>query len=91
MNENLETMELVPYEEENEEIMETNENSGMGTGLAMILGGGLTLVAIAGGKKLKKLWDKRKAQKENSNVIVVDPVSTNEDSNDSEENTNEES
>ena len=29
MNENLETMELTPYEEENEEIMESNERSGM--------------------------------------------------------------
>lgn len=72
MNENMEMMELTPYEEENEEIMETNERSGMGTGLAMIIGSGLTLAAIAGGKKLKKLWDKHKTKKEQSEVIIVD-------------------
>lgn len=74
MNENLENMELTPYEEENEEIMETNECSGMGTGLAMILGSGLTLAAIAGGKKLKKLWQEHKTKKGQSDVIIVDSV-----------------
>jgi hypothetical protein len=82
MNENLETMELTPYEEENEEIMESNERSGMGTGLAMIIGSGLTLAAIAGGKKLKKLWDKHKTKKEQSEVIIID--STEEVADDSE-------
>ena len=82
MNENLETMELTPYEEENEEIMESNERSGMGTGLAMIIGSGLTLAAIAGGKKLKKLWDKHKTKKEQSEVITID--STEEAADDSE-------
>ncbi len=74
MNENLETMELTPYEEENEEITETNDRSGMGTGLAMIIGSGLTLAAIAGGKKLKELWDKHKSQKEQSDVLFVDSI-----------------
>lgn len=82
MNENLETMELTPYEEENEEIMESNERSGMGTGLAMIIGSGFTLAAIAGGKKLKKLWDKHKTKKEQSEVIIID--STEEAADDSE-------
>lgn len=82
MNENLETMELTPYEEENEEIMESNERSGMGTGLAMIIGSGLTLAAIAGGKKLKKLWDKHKTKKEQSEAIIID--STEEAADDSE-------
>ena len=82
MNENLETMALTPYEEENEEIMESNERSGMGTGLAMIIGSGLTLAAIAGGKKLKKLWDKHKTKKEQSEVIIID--STEEAADDSE-------
>lgn len=86
MNENLENMELTPYEEENEGIMETNERSGMGTGLAMILGSGLTLAAIAGGKKLKKLWQKRKTKKDKSDVIIVDPVEeVADDSEDKEE------
>lgn len=86
MNENLENMELTPYEEEHEEIMETNERSGMGTGLAMILGSGLTLAAIAGGKKLKKLWQERKTKKGQSDVIIVDSVEeVADDSEDKEE------
>lgn len=86
MNENLENMELTPYEEENEEIMETNERSGMGTGLAMILGSGLTLAAIAGGKKLKKLWQERKTKKGQSDVSIVDSVEeVADDSEDKEE------
>lgn len=86
MNENLENMELTPYEEENEEIMETNERSGMETGLAMILGSGLTLAAIAGGKKLKKLWQERKTKKGQSDVIIVDSVEeVADDSEDKEE------
>lgn len=70
MNENLETMEITPYEEETEDIMESDERSGMGTGLAMIIGSGLTLAAIAGGKRLKKLWDKYKSKKEQSGEII---------------------
>ena len=87
MNENMETMELTPYEGENEEIMETNERSGMGTGLAMIIGSGLTLAAIAGGKKLKKLWDKRKTKKEQSEVVIINSTNEQEayDSEDEEE------
>lgn len=87
MNENMETMELTPYEEENEEIMETNERSGMGTGLAMIIGSGLTLAAIAGGKKLKKLWDKHKTKKEQSEVVIINSTNEQEayDSEDEEE------
>lgn len=85
MNENLETMELTPHEEENEEIMESNERSGMGTGLAMIIGSGLTLAAIAGGKKLKKLWDKHKTKKEQSEVIIIDSAEEAADGSENEE------
>ncbi|MDO5397813.1 MAG: hypothetical protein Q4G33_07765 [bacterium] len=85
MNENLETMELIPCEEENEEIMESNERSGMGTGLAMIIGSGLTLAAIAGGKKLKKLWDKHKAKKEQSGVIIINSAEEVADDSEDEE------
>ena len=70
MNENLETMELTPYEEEAEEVMETDEHSGIGTGLAMIIGSGLTLAAIAGGKRLKKLWDKHKSDRKQSDETI---------------------
>lgn len=85
MNENLETMELTPYEEENKEIMESNERSGMGMGLAMIIGSGLTLAAIAGGKKLKKLWDKHKTTKEQSDVIIIDSTGDAADDSENEE------
>lgn len=80
-----EIMELTPYEEENEEIMESDERSGMGTGLAMIIGSGLTLAAIAGGKKLKKLWDKHKTKKERSDVIDDSNEVATDDSEDEEE------
>ncbi len=81
MNENVEKMELTPYEEENTEIMETNESCLMGAGLAMIIGSGLTLAAIAGGKKLKKLWDEHKTKRDNRGVIHV--VSTEKEADDS--------
>lgn len=84
MNENLETMEVTPCEEGNEEIMESNERSGMGTGLAMFIGSGLTLAAIAGGKKLKKLWDKHKTKKEQSEEIIIDSTKDETDDSDDE-------
>lgn len=84
--EKTENMELTPYEGENEEVMDTNERSGMGTGLAIIIGSGLTLAAIAGGKKLKTLWDKHKSKKEQAEVIIVDPTEKEvNDSDDKEE------
>ena len=87
MNENLETMELTPCEEENEVIMEMNESSGMGTGLAIILGSGLTLAAIAGGKKLKKIWDKYRSKKEQAGVIIVESTEKVADDSEIEEET----
>lgn len=51
-----------------EEVEETIERSGLGTGWAMLIGSGLTLAAIAAGKKAKEVWLKRKAKKE----VVVD-------------------
>lgn len=52
----------------NEEVMEEpeviEESSGMSTGLAVLIGSGLTLAAIAAVKKGKKVWDKIKAKKE---------------------------
>lgn len=53
---------------ENEEIMEpeqtVEEQSGSGFGGGLILGSLLTLAVIAGGKKLKKIYDNHKAKKE---------------------------
>lgn len=50
--------------EDTEEIEETTERSGIGTGWAMLIGSGLTLAAIAAGKKAKKVWQNYKAKKE---------------------------
>ncbi|MDD3204206.1 MAG: hypothetical protein PHS74_00500 [Lachnospiraceae bacterium] len=62
-NENMETEVMI------EESEGTEKSSGMGTGLAMLIGSGLTLAAIAGGKKLKKVWDNRKIKKEKQAVV----------------------
>lgn len=69
MNENLETKDLIPCEEETE-IMETNDHSGVSTGLAIVIGSGLIVATIVGVKKLKKLWDKHKAKREESSNAV---------------------
>lgn len=50
-------------EENTEEIVETSEEkSGIGTGLAMLIGSGITLGAIALGKVGKKAYGKVKAK-----------------------------
>lgn len=51
-------------EEENLESEEDAKSSGIGTGWAMLIGSGLTLTAIAVGKKAKKAWRSYKAKKE---------------------------
>lgn len=69
---------MVNFEEteENEEIEETPERSGIGTGWAMLIGSGLTLAAIAVGKKAKKVWRNYKAKKEQSveDSVVIEVV-----------------
>lgn len=55
-----------------EEIAENNEGSGLGTGMAMLIGSGLTLATIAGVKFLKKKLAERKAMKEGQEVFVTD-------------------
>lgn len=60
-------------EENKNEIMEMSEvtaepevieeQSQMPTGVAMLIGGALTVGAIAGFKRLKKVWDDHKAKK----------------------------
>lgn len=85
MNEEMEmTTELEPVEEEE---MELKESSGIGTGLAMLIGSGLTLAAIAGGRKLMKMWADHKAKKEQSEVTVeiFDDFEDDDDESDLEE------
>lgn len=66
MNEN-EKNEVMMVEQETTQEPETyyeeEERSGMSTGVAMLIGSGLTLAAIAVGKKLKKVYNNIKAAK----------------------------
>ena len=81
MNENENNEVLVFEEVENNDEPEVIEegSSGMSTGLAMLIGGGIALGAVALGKKLKKVWDKRKAQKEPLPVIEGEKVNLGDD------------
>ena len=63
----MENEEMMSYEEMNPEVEMTeaeSEESGMGTGVAMLIGAGLTLAVTAGIKLGKKLIAKAKAKKE---------------------------
>ena len=57
--------EIMNYDEvmENEEVTVAEGKTGIGTGLAMLIGGGLALAGAAGVKKLKKVIANRKAKK----------------------------
>ena len=69
MNEELMTNDEIEVVGEPEEVMD--ERSGMPTGLAMLIGGGITL-AVAGVKKVKNVLDKRKAKNEEPVMVVSD-------------------
>lgn len=58
----VEFTEIEPVDEFEVEVVD--ESSGIGTGLAMLIGSGLTVAAIVAGKKLMKVWKDRKAKKE---------------------------
>ena len=47
------------------ELVESEESgrTGLGTGLAMLIGSGLTLAAVAGVRKARKVWKNHKAKK----------------------------
>lgn len=65
MEENKELMKVnEEIEDMDEETEAVPERSGIGTGWAMLIGSGLTLAAIAAGKKAKKMWMDHKAKKE---------------------------
>ena len=62
--ENNEIMNEVEFEEiENEETTVAEGETGLSTGLAMLIGGGLALAGAAGIKKLKKVITNHKAKK----------------------------
>lgn len=64
--ENTEVDYLVPVESYDDE----EERSGSGVGIGMLIGSGLTVAAIVVGKKLKGLYDKHKAKKEQNPKVV---------------------
>lgn len=80
MNENENMVNEAVVEEEEFE----NNKGGIGTGLAMLIGSGLTVAAIVAGKKLKGLYDDykaKKASKENdSDDEIVDVIKLEDES-----------
>lgn len=68
-----ENRDLVVVNDEVNEISEESK-SGMSTGVAMLIGGGITLAVTAGVKKLRKVLANKKAKKE----VVVESKVVNE-------------
>lgn len=69
-------MEEMEVRTEDLEVVETNDkeangSSGIGVGLAMLIGSGLTLAAIAGGKKLINLWADHKARNRTKGKLMM--------------------
>ena len=60
--------------QEPETYYEEEERSGMSTGVAMLIGSGLTVAAIVVGKKLKKVYDKVKAKAKKESEVVEGEV-----------------
>lgn len=76
--------------EDTEEIEEIPERSGIGTGWAMLIGSGLTLAAIAAGKKAKKAWLNYKAKKERPAEDAIVEVVPEEDEDEEQPDSGEE-
>lgn len=56
-----------------EDVAKNNVETGMSNGVAMLIGGLVTMAAVAGGMKLRKVLAKRKASK------VIDGEATEKD------------
>lgn len=86
MEENKNEMVMEEAIEEPTVTVEVEETTGLSTGLAMLIGSGLTLAAIAGGKKLKKIWENHKAKKsgvtDEDDVIFMPNVSSDDQEDD---------
>lgn len=66
---------------------ESGGNSGIGTGVAMLIGSGLTVAAIAAGNKIRSAWKKHKAKKEaqtSDNTVEFKEIASDETANDPE-------
>lgn len=84
---NNEMVELVEVNEEPAVEVEVEE-SGMSTGMAMLLGSGLTLAIIAGVKKGREAWARHKARKaeiESDATVIIEDGNAVDPSDDSEE------
>ena len=68
--------EIMNYEEVMEPEIDTVEveveESGIGTGLAMLIGAGIAAAGFAAGKLARKVWTNIKAKKELRNANAVD-------------------
>lgn len=75
------TNELEPVVDEVETAVEETTGSGSrsGIGLGMLIGSGLTLAAIVGGKKLKEMWAERRARKEQPEAVDAEIVESSEE------------
>lgn len=66
-------IEIVEEVETVEGELVTTDKSGLNTGMAMLIGAGLTLATIAGVKIAKKAYDKRRKAKEvEAEIVDVD-------------------
>ena len=80
----MEEKNITTYEEEEMETMEPideeKDKTGLSTPVAMLIGSGITLAAIAGVKKLKKIWPKLKERRKKSkNLVEVEAVEVSDD------------
>lgn len=73
MDENMELMEMNDEVNTEEEVIEETH---MPTGLAMLIGSGITLAAIAGVKKGRKVWEKIKAKRATQPTLDEEIVDT---------------
>lgn len=87
-NQTAEIIELNEYQPElTEEVFEDIEevDSGMSTGLAMLIGGGLTVAGIAAAKFAKKKYLQFKAKKEQAKNDVIEVKAVEKDCDDSDD------
>jgi len=74
MNENMELVNTTEEEVDNYDVMEDSD-SGMNTGVALLIGAGLGVAAVTAGKKLinkiKERRSKKKEEETEDNVVDV--------------------
>lgn len=58
------------------DVVKHEGHSSLGVTAALLIGSGVTVAVIVGGKKLKKIWAERKAEKEDSVLVDAEVVNT---------------